>query len=107
MMAKYYAVKVGQKPGVYETWSECEAQVKGFKGAIYKSFNSFDEAQNFIAPQDNLTEEDKETVKWELNGIYEGLKERDIAFIVEKVRTIAKVLNIDLDPVTLDDFRKE
>ena len=22
---KYYAVKVGTKPGIYETWAECEA----------------------------------------------------------------------------------
>lgn len=26
---KYYAVKVGNKPGIYETWAECEIQVKG------------------------------------------------------------------------------
>lgn len=44
---KYYAVKIGRVPGVYTTWSECEMQVKGYKGAIYKSFKSIDDAHSF------------------------------------------------------------
>lgn len=31
---KYYAVKVGKEPGVYETWDQCLAQVTGQKGAV-------------------------------------------------------------------------
>lgn len=30
---KFYAVKTGFKPGVYKTWAECLAQIKGFKAA--------------------------------------------------------------------------
>lgn len=45
---KYYAVKVGKIPGIYTTWSECESQVKGFSGAIYKSFSTIDDAEKFI-----------------------------------------------------------
>jgi len=30
---KYYAVKVGKEPGVYDTWDQCLAQVTGQKGA--------------------------------------------------------------------------
>lgn len=37
---KYYAVRVGRQTGVYDNWADCEAQVKGFKGAKYKSFAS-------------------------------------------------------------------
>ncbi|TJX15644.1 RNase H [Tissierella creatinini] len=48
-MAKfYYAVKNGIVPGIYEAWAECEAQVKGCKGAKYKKFSTYDEALNFI-----------------------------------------------------------
>ena len=43
-MAKFYAVKIGRKPGIYLTWDECKQQVDKFKGAVYKSFNSKDEA---------------------------------------------------------------
>ena len=35
---KYYVVWKGRKPGIYTSWAECEAQVKGFAGAEYKSF---------------------------------------------------------------------
>lgn len=45
---KYYAVKVGTKPGIYETWAECEAQTKGFSGAQYKSFSSLSEAEQYV-----------------------------------------------------------
>ncbi|MGU8577956.1 ribonuclease H1 domain-containing protein [Clostridium perfringens] len=44
----YYAVKSGRKVGVFLTWSECEEQVKGFKGAEYKKFNTLNEAENFV-----------------------------------------------------------
>ncbi|WP_286149303.1 RNase H1/viroplasmin domain-containing protein, partial [Thomasclavelia cocleata] len=37
-MAKFYAVKIGRKPGIYLTWDECKQQVDKFKGAVYKSF---------------------------------------------------------------------
>ncbi len=36
--SKYYVVWVGAKPGVYHTWDECSAQVKGYPNARYKSF---------------------------------------------------------------------
>jgi len=35
---KIYAVRKGRQTGLFETWPECEAQIKGFKGAEYKSF---------------------------------------------------------------------
>lgn len=31
---KYYAVQQGKRPGIYDTWDECLAQVRGHKGAI-------------------------------------------------------------------------
>ena len=46
--AKIYAVAVGRQPGLYNTWSECQAQVKGFSNAKFKSFASRDEAQAFL-----------------------------------------------------------
>ena len=56
---KYYAVKVGKTPGIYFTWADCSAQVTGFKGAKFKSFESIEEAENFI----NGNEVNKEPVK--------------------------------------------
>jgi ribonuclease HI len=37
---KFYVVWKGRKPGIYTSWAECEAQVKGYPGAEYKSFGS-------------------------------------------------------------------
>ncbi|MEN9216569.1 MAG: viroplasmin family protein, partial [Gloeomargarita sp. HHBFW_bins_162] len=36
--AKVYVVWRGRRPGVYRTWDDCWAQVRGFSGAQYKSF---------------------------------------------------------------------
>ena len=44
---KYYAVQKGRIPGIYTSWPECEKQVKGFTGAVYKSFNNEIDAFNF------------------------------------------------------------
>lgn len=42
---KYYVVWNGVNPGIYETWNECQLQIKGFKGAAYKGFETREEAE--------------------------------------------------------------
>jgi ribonuclease HI len=37
---KYYVVWQGHEPGVYDSWAECQQQVKGFPNAKYKAFKS-------------------------------------------------------------------
>ncbi|MBD2090099.1 viroplasmin family protein [Microcoleus sp. FACHB-1515] len=46
--AKYYAVMKGRQTGIFTSWSSCERQVKGFSGAIYKSFNTRAEAETAL-----------------------------------------------------------
>ena len=31
---KFYAVREGKTPGIYNTWDECLAQVRGHKGSV-------------------------------------------------------------------------
>ncbi|MEM8998712.1 MAG: ribonuclease H family protein [Bacteroidota bacterium] len=38
---KFYVVWKGKKTGIFESWEDCKAQIKGFRGAQYKSFSSF------------------------------------------------------------------
>ncbi|KIV92585.1 hypothetical protein, variant 2 [Exophiala mesophila] len=45
---KFYAVKDGKKPGIYDTWDQCLSQVRGHKGAVFKAFPSLHEAQAFM-----------------------------------------------------------
>jgi ribonuclease HI len=62
--SKFYAVRVGGKPGIYHSWPDCLEQVKGYKGAICKcgcehlrfaltssdkSFTSLTEAESFVS----------------------------------------------------------
>ena len=44
----YYAVHKGRIPGIYSTWTECQAQVKGFKNPIFKKFKTEQKAQQFV-----------------------------------------------------------
>ncbi|MDO5401936.1 MAG: viroplasmin family protein [Eubacteriales bacterium] len=48
MAAKYYAVRVGAKPGIYRSWDECKAVTHGFPAAQYKSFTTLAEAESFM-----------------------------------------------------------
>ena len=47
--AAYYVVWSGKTPGIYDTWEDCEAQVKGVQGAKYKGFASRTEAEQAFA----------------------------------------------------------
>ncbi|WP_407308795.1 viroplasmin family protein [Desulfosporosinus sp. SB140] len=40
----YYVVKEGYTKGLFNNWPECQAAVKGYKGAIYKGFETKAEA---------------------------------------------------------------
>lgn len=42
---KYYVVWKGLKTGVFTTWDECRQQVVGSDGAMYKSFETLEEAE--------------------------------------------------------------
>jgi len=44
----FYAVARGRRPGVYNTWDECFAQVNGYSGARYKKMKCKAEARLFV-----------------------------------------------------------
>lgn len=73
---KYYAVRKGRNPGIYTSWDKCLLEVKNFKGAIYKSFKSLDEAKDFL--EDKEKEEiklDENTAIAFVDGSYNKAKE--------------------------------
>lgn len=45
---KYYAVKTGNKTGIFETWPECQTAIAGFKNPVFKSFLTKAEAECFL-----------------------------------------------------------
>ena len=71
-MGKYfYAVKVGNNPGIYNTWNECQREVIGYKGAKFKKFKDYKEALNFLENNSSgLVKENKseeENSKYDIN----------------------------------------
>lgn len=59
----YYAVRNGRNPGIYNTWDECNEQVSGFKGAIFKKFKSYEEARNYVNNIENNTVAKEEIIE--------------------------------------------
>lgn len=52
----FYVVKVGSKVGIFNNWPECLASVKGYKGAVYKGFETKTEALKWLNGEDALAE---------------------------------------------------
>ena len=46
---RYYVVWSGIQPGIYSSWEECQAQIKGVKQALYKAFDTLAEAERAYA----------------------------------------------------------
>ena len=107
-MSKFYAVKEGRKPGVYTTWADCEAQVKGYPGADYKKFNNEEDARLFVygvcetittmnqmefngyePGVQNIKTSTLEEIKLGLEGILKGTQDKDTFEILKNVQDIA------------------
>ena len=50
---KWYAVRKGRNPGLYTNWTDTQQQVKGYSGAVFKSFNTKQDAEYFVAGYNN------------------------------------------------------
>ena len=68
MAQKYYAVRTGKKPGIYNTWEECKAVVDGYPGAQYKSFKTREEAEAFAGVSGAAGIEKKEKAATDIDG---------------------------------------
>ena len=68
---KYYVVWHGVEPGIYHSWPKCQEQIKGFEGALYKSFDSEEEAEEayhsspylYIKPRNSEAAEKKDKLQ--------------------------------------------
>ena len=54
---KWYAVKKGKNPGLYNSWDECKKQVIGFPDAEYKSFENKSEAEGWLNEKEKPLDE--------------------------------------------------
>lgn len=100
-MSKFYAVRKGKKTGIFETWAECEAQVKGYSGAEYKSFSDHKSASEYLNIENNIKQDSEDIVKVYVDGSYSKALETagyGCVFIDKGtvVHTISQ--NIEVDP---------
>ncbi len=59
---KYYVVWVGETPGIYDNWSDCQLQIKGYPGARYKSYASRQLAEEaFQTGPEHISRQSKKT----------------------------------------------
>lgn len=91
MAIKYYAVKVGRTAGIYKTWAECKEQVDKYKGAIYKSFPTREEAEAYFAGNEicRRAEDDRpeNVVEMYVDGSFNG-ENYSWAFVAYKGGTL-------------------
>lgn len=68
----------GRVPGVYTSWPDCQAQVKDFQGAKYKSFESEDEARKFFAAGYEVYRQVHPIVPGTMPNFFTGKEEKPI-----------------------------
>lgn len=84
---KFYAVKVGKIPGIYGTWSETEEQVKGFLGAVYKSFSTEEDAIRYISCEDikeiKSVSDETSSINKKIEQEIKNLRDREVIAFVD------------------------
>ncbi|OJD20048.1 hypothetical protein AJ78_00064 [Emergomyces pasteurianus Ep9510] len=71
---KFYAVKFGFQPGVYHTWNDCLTQVTGFKGAVFQSFPTLEEANAFLTGTQATATPGSTSTSTKFYGVQRGRK---------------------------------
>lgn len=61
MAGKYYAVRKGITPGIFESWEACKQSVSGYSCAEYKSFKTREEAEVFLKGQSTVFPAEEES----------------------------------------------
>ena len=95
----YYSVFKGFNKGIYKSWKECEKEVKGYKGAIYKKFKLESDAILFL--NNGVKKEETNIIKVYTDGscINNGKKGSKagigIFFGNEDKRNVSRKLNLD------------
>lgn len=89
---KFYAVKTGRKPGIYLSWDACKAQITGYSGAVYKGFETEDEARLFLSDSRIEKEPSKDALVAYVDGSYNvATKEFSYGMVLlEAEKVIAK-----------------
>lgn len=92
---KYYVVKKGKTPGVYYNWPDCQKQVQGFPGAVYKGFVTKAEAEAWYG----------KPIKEEPASVSSSVKRKEMDIRELETRYPAKKHPLDIGILTIDGVR--
>lgn len=95
----FYAVKYGKNPGIYKTWEECEENIKGFIGAVFKKFDTELEANNFILEESSI----RKKLQNKMNGSNKKISNQSAGLdhIVDSTYNFDSCINIYLNSIFL------
>ncbi|KAL3661970.1 hypothetical protein V7S43_012777 [Phytophthora oleae] len=103
----FYAVAAGRSTGVFTTWAECEAQVKGFTGCRYKKFKSQSEAHAFVnankakRPRDESTVTDDEVKHPPAQKLKHDTSSTTVYAVAKGLKTGVATTKKELDKMTV------
>ena len=101
MAKKFYAVRVGIKPGIYTTWDEAKAQVNGVKYCEYKGFMTKEEAEAFMKEKTRKAPEEIQKInkKCEVSEKYIGADEVGKAEPLRRLYAVAAYIGEGALPI--------
>jgi len=69
----FYSIARGKEVGIFSTWDECKSHITGFKGAVYKKFNTKETAEQFLIEnkQPTMCETEKIPTKTSIIDIHD------------------------------------
>ena len=83
---KFYAVRVGRVPGIYQTWRQAEEQIKGFSSAEFKAFDREEDALKYISETKNEkldVSDDEDDINNKLKMEIQGLQDGEVIAFVD------------------------
>lgn len=97
----FYAVAKGRKPGIFRSWTECEDQVRGFSGAVFKKFKTNDEALDFIKtgsfPSSSSHENYKRNFASIKSTVEQPTRKKKKKNVTEEEEMVKYILSCDFD----------
>ena len=72
---KFYAVRKGLSTGIFSTWPETQKEIAGFSGAEYKSFESLQEAEEYLNSYQEDIIDDTSIPTFYIDGSYNSKEE--------------------------------
>ena len=107
----YYVVKEGSKVGIFQNWTECQASVKGYKGAVFKGFETKAEALEWLNGREGVPADSIGPIDYEVytdGSFYKGKYSYGYAFVKDgEVVFESKGVGEDLEAASMRNVAGE